>query len=145
MRVKNLFYLTVFLGCGIAAGVGLGRYAVPLLRPAATPLPPVTSGDYRARLNSAGAPVVMFSMSTCPHCKDAHAYLASHGIVYADFVIDLSAEARKTFESMHENAVPVVMTANHLVRGFEPESYAEIFKQDGVLEHPVDAADRHGP
>ncbi|MFC5741764.1 glutaredoxin family protein [Dyella tabacisoli] len=146
MRLKSLLFMAVFLVVGVAAGVGVGRYVIPLVRPAAALPQLVSSGDYREQyIKPAGKPVVLFSLSTCPHCRDTRAYFAAHGIVYTDYVIDESEDARIKFETLNEPGVPVVLTTGHKVRGYHPQAYADVFKQDGVAERLGGASDLKGP
>src|SRR5437016_5428331 len=122
MRLKVFLYLAGFLVLGIGTGGVVVHYAAPLLRPAPPQL--VSSGDFAARYTEpAGKPVVLFSLSTCPHCQHAREYLDAHGIAYADYVIDQSPSARKAFEEMGEAGVPVVVTARHKIRGFDPAQF----------------------
>jgi glutaredoxin len=138
--LKNLLFLAVFLAVGVGAGVGVGRYLIPLLRPApALPLF-VSSGDFGEQyIKPTGKPVVLFSLSTCPHCRDTRAYFASHGIAYTDYVIDESEDARIKFEALNEPGVPLVLTTEHKIRGYQPKSYADVFKLEGIADHLVSA------
>jgi len=133
MQLKNVLLVTGFLALGIGAGLGLGRYAPSLFREAAPA--PISQGDFLAEyIKPAGKPVVMFSMSTCTHCQKARTYFNEQGIAYAEYVIDQSADAKAAFDRMEEAGVPVILTATHKIRGFDPGLIASILEQDGVLQ-----------
>jgi glutaredoxin len=131
MRLMAPLLLVGCLAAGVGAGALTGRFAAPWLRPA--PPAAVSAGDFEADyIVPAGKPVVMFSLSTCPHCAHARTYFAEHGIAYKDYVIDQSTDAHEAFEGMHESGVPVILTRRHKLRGFEPEQLAATLAEDGV-------------
>jgi glutaredoxin len=141
MRLKTILYLAMFLVVGVGSGLLAGRYVVPLFRPGPPPI--VSEGDFAAEfIEPAGTPVVMFSLSTCPHCADARKYFAAHGIAYSEYAIDQSDDAKRRFEAMDEPAVPVILTAHHKIRAFDPVLIARVFAEDGIVPAPPAAASR---
>lgn len=130
MSIKGILLVTVFLALGVGAGVMGGPVVARWMHPVP---PPVQAGNFAKMLPVNGVRVVMYSLSTCPHCRDARAYFKARDIAYEDHVIDKSPKDMAAFEKMHESAVPVIFTAKHEVRGFSSSGLTHVLVQDGVL------------
>jgi glutaredoxin len=111
--IKQALVIGVFLVLGLFGGKLLGPAIATWTAPS-----PIQAGDYRAYTDASGKSLVLFSTSTCPHCKATRDYFASHGMDYQDYVIDKSPEAMKRFLTLHEKGVPIILTATRKIRGF---------------------------
>jgi glutaredoxin 3 len=134
MLRKFLWIALVALVFG--AGVFGGRGANALVAWITTP-PTVTHGDRSDLLKRADAERVLFSLSTCPFCKQARAWLDDHHVRYKELVIDTSPAAQRLFDELKEQGLPVLVTQDRLIRGFAPEAYAETF---AISDVPKEAA-----
>lgn len=121
--LKTLIFLLVFLALGLGAGMTAGPYLKAWFEPSRE-----VSGDFRAYLKPSGQSLVMFSTSTCPYCKSAREYLASHNLPYEEYVIDKSPEAMETYRQLDEKGVPVFLTATRKLRGFNPARLDQAIK-----------------
>lgn len=125
MARKLIWVVAVALIFGL--GVFGGRSAGTLIGWITTPAP-VAFGDRSPLLQRADAEHVLFSLSTCPYCKQARAWLVERGIPFKELVIDQSPAAQALFDELKESGLPVLVTRDRLIRGFEPVAYAEAFK-----------------
>ncbi|WP_430392030.1 glutaredoxin family protein [Dyella sp. 20L07] len=140
MKIKGIVLVALFLIVGAASGTLLGPRLNAWLHPAAAPKPHVEVGDYASYVQSAGTPVVMFSLSTCPYCKEAREYFAANGISYKDYVVDQSPEAKQMFDGLKESGLPIIITRHHLIRGFYAAGIGAQLSQDGVPITPKTVA-----
>ncbi|MYN26478.1 glutaredoxin family protein [Duganella levis] len=87
---------------------------------------PFKTGDYSQHV--AGQPnlLTLYGTTTCPHCASARAFLKAEGIPYNDQIIDQSKTASAAFQELHESAVPILVSSNKLVIGFQLEAYREL-------------------
>ena len=64
--------------------------------------------------------VVIYSISTCPHCKRAKEYLSQKGIKYTDFdVAQDKGKAKEMIIASGQKSVPVIMVDNEIIVGFD--------------------------
>lgn len=131
MRLKNVVIIIVFL----ALGIGVGRVAGPFVAKLSSPAvaAQISAGNYAEYLKASGKPLVMFSLSTCPHCADARKYLNKHKVSYKEYQIDKSSAALDSFGKLHEKGVPVFLTNQHKLVGFTAEGLGELLAKDGVV------------
>jgi glutaredoxin 3 len=110
---KQVLLIGLFLAIG---GLG-GKLAGPTIAAWMQPSP-IQHSDYSKYLHASGKTLVLFSTSTCPHCKQARAYFASRHVDYQDYVIDQSPDAMKLYLTLDEKAVPIILTTSDKIRGF---------------------------
>jgi glutaredoxin len=87
---------------------------------------PFKEADYHMHVAQQPNKLTLYGTTTCPHCAAARAYLHEAGIPFNDMVIDKSEAANKAFRQLKENAVPVLVSADRLVVGFNQKAYAEL-------------------
>lgn len=112
-----LLYLAMplaFLGVGLWLGPSLHDLYARLF-----PAPAFVRGDFGDLYRETGKPVVMFSTSTCPHCRSARDLLAHERVDYHDFVIDESAGAERRFKTLHGEGVPLLFIGDRRITGFQ--------------------------
>jgi glutaredoxin len=107
-----------------AAGVFGGRGVGALMQWMSTPAP-VAFGDQSSLLRRVDADVVLFSLSTCPYCTQARAWLNANQVPFKELVVDHSPSAQSLFDELKEPGLPVLITRGRLIRGFESLAYAE--------------------
>ncbi len=69
--------------------------------------------------------IVIYTVSWCPHCKEAKEYLSSRKIPFINLDVDENESARKTLvEKYQMNSVPLIVIGNDkvILKGFKRES-----------------------
>ncbi|WP_263145125.1 glutaredoxin family protein [Pseudomonas sp. RIT-PI-AD] len=66
--------------------------------------------------------VILYGTAWCGYCAKTRAFLAERGIPYLDLDIEASAEARRGYEALGGNGVPLVDVKGTLVRGYNPDA-----------------------
>lgn len=115
--VRKIVVNVLIVAVCLAAGLWLG----PLARAGyerAFPPPLFVTGDYSAIYRQAASPVVMFSTSTCPHCADARRLLGQLGVSYRDMVVDQDADAKRRYEALEGDGVPLLFIGDRRILGF---------------------------
>ena len=80
------------------------------------------------------AEVVMYGLTTCPHCKRAHKFLSENGVNFDVIWIDkLEGEERKrVIEKVHSisgsYSVPLIVKGDRYVLGFNKERLIELIQ-----------------
>lgn len=87
---------------------------------------PFKEDDYSMHIAQQPYRLTLYGTTTCPHCMAARKYLHRSGIPFNDRVIDKSKEANEAFKQLKENAVPVLVSKNRLIVGFDPKIYTEL-------------------
>lgn len=106
----------VLMAVCLAAGLWIGPKVGPLYQ-RWFPEPAFTVGDYSALYKETAKPVVAFTTSTCPACKRARELFAEHKVDYYDFVIDQSPKASEHYQTLGEQAVPVLLIGDRKIVG----------------------------
>jgi glutaredoxin-like YruB-family protein len=66
------------------------------------------------------ANVLVYSTSTCPHCKSLKKYLDEKGVEYTDYDVATDAAKRKEMvEKSGQMGVPVLDIDGRVIAGFE--------------------------
>jgi glutaredoxin len=111
--VGGLLVLIAFFLIGLEGG--------PYARAAYdTAFPPkeYVEGDWSAATGRASTPVVIFTTSTCPYCRQLREYLDRRRIPYTDHVADQSASAARLHARLGSDVVPVIVVGRRKYTGF---------------------------
>ncbi len=76
--------------------------------------------------------IVLYSVSWCPHCKEAKEYLISHNIPFINRDVELDDKAMSDLtEKYKSTAVPVIVIGNDekVIKGFNREKFEMILKE----------------
>jgi glutaredoxin len=119
MRILRHLLSTIALVVVAAACGWFGALAIRAL-PTQTPL---QAGDFSAIVATAGRPVVLFATTTCPYCSKARSLLAAMKVDHVEYDVDTSESARALYAQLHANGVPVLVTANLRIVGFDEATY----------------------
>jgi glutaredoxin len=87
---------------------------------------PFKMGDFSMHVAQQKNKLTLYGTTSCPHCHSAREYLRQSGIPFNDVVIDQSKSGAEAFKQLKERAVPVLVSANRLVVGFDQKAYAEL-------------------
>ena len=109
-----------------------------------TPLPPQSAQSTTQNQSSARAPsstaarsgatmapqgLVLYAADWCPYCRQARQYLKSQGIAYTEINID-TQDGSQAFEAASGNGrrgIPLLVSGQRQIRGFNPASYDAFF------------------
>jgi glutaredoxin len=87
---------------------------------------PLKKGDYSIHVAQQKNKLTLYGTTTCPHCASARKYLNDAKIPFNDLVIDQSKPAAELFKKLRETGVPVLVSTDRLVVGFNPKAYSEL-------------------
>jgi glutaredoxin-like YruB-family protein len=76
--------------------------------------------------------IVLYSVSWCPHCKAAKAYLTSHDIPFINRDVELDGDAMKELTGKYKSTgVPVIVIGNDekVLKGFSPEGLEKAIRE----------------
>ena len=71
--------------------------------------------------------VVMYSASWCGYCRQARNYFQQSGIRYVELDIEKDQRARKAYDAIGGNGVPVILVGNKRLNGFSVASFKGIY------------------
>jgi len=121
MNLQPLKNLAITLAI-VAVGGVLGAVGTRLVAPSvAAPL--IEPGNFSPIIAGAHHSVVLFTTSTCPFCKKARALLESIPVDYYAYEIDTSKEAEELYRNLGVTQVPVLVTPNVRITGFNADIY----------------------
>ena len=75
--------------------------------------------------------IVLYSVSWCPHCKEAKEYLTSHNIPFINKDVELDDKYKQELiEKYKTGGVPLIVFGNDekLMKGFNSERFEKILK-----------------
>lgn len=76
--------------------------------------------------------IVLYSVSWCPHCKDAKEYLTGHNIPFINKDVELDDNAmRDLTEKYKSRGVPVIVLGNDekIIKGFDRDKFEKVLKE----------------
>lgn len=88
----------------------------------------IASGDYRSHVGPTYK-LTLYGTTTCEYCIAARTHLRKAGVEFQDVLIDKSKEAERRFASSNQQAVPVLISANEMVVGFDIADFEKIIKR----------------
>jgi glutaredoxin 3 len=75
--------------------------------------------------------IVLYSVSWCPHCKEAKEYLTSHNIPFINRDVELDDNAKDELVDKYKSGgVPLIVIGNDekVMKGFNREKFEKILK-----------------
>jgi glutaredoxin-like YruB-family protein len=76
--------------------------------------------------------IVLYSVSWCPHCKEAKEYLTSHNIPFINKDVELDETAMQEVTGKYKSTgVPVMVIGNDekIIKGFDKEKFEKVLKE----------------
>jgi glutaredoxin 3 len=76
--------------------------------------------------------IVLYSVSWCPHCKEAKEYLTSHNIPFINRDVELDDSAMQEVTGKYKSTgVPVIVIGNDekVIKGFDKEKFEKVLKE----------------
>lgn len=72
--------------------------------------------------------VVMYSAVWCGYCKQARQYFQQNGISFVEYDIEKDQRARKAYDSIGGNGVPVILVGDKRMNGFSVAGFQGIYQ-----------------
>lgn len=69
--------------------------------------------------------VTMYSTEWCGYCAKMRAFMARRNIAYDDLDIEKSVQAKRNFEELGGNGVPLLVVNKHVIRSYNPDLVLE--------------------
>ncbi len=86
----------------------------------------VVQADNHKNFATAGdVTAILYGKTTCPYCKEAMKELDRQGIKYIYKNLKKSPEALNEFAALKGNAIPLLITRNLRITGYQPQWYAK--------------------
>lgn len=139
MNFKSILTSIVVIALALGLGVGAG-YLVRnsgMLGGGGGGGAQVAQGDYSDVYAKAGGEVVMYSLSTCPFCKQAKALLEKQNVSFVERVIDKDEAARKEADGLKINSVPVIYVGGNRMSGFDEAKLVELLNAHAKSAKPA--------
>jgi glutaredoxin-like YruB-family protein len=76
--------------------------------------------------------IVLYSVSWCPHCKEAKEYLTSHNIPFTNKDVELDDNAMQELTSKYKSTgVPVIVIGKDekVIKGFDKEKFEKVLEE----------------
>ncbi len=84
------------------------------------------SGDFAEHVNGLPAKITLYGTTTCLACKRARDFLRRSAIPFNDQVVDASTEAEELYSRLGESAVPVLVSKDQIIVGFNEKRYISL-------------------
>lgn len=72
--------------------------------------------------------VVMYSAPWCGVCTQARRFFRAEGIPFRELDVDKSRTAKREWERMNANGVPVILVGNRRMNGFSEARFMELYR-----------------
>jgi glutaredoxin-like YruB-family protein len=76
--------------------------------------------------------IVLYSVSWCPHCKEAKEYLTDHNIPFINRDVELDEKAMDDLKGKYKSmGVPVIVLGNDekIIKGFDRETFEKVLNE----------------
>lgn len=135
--IKNIAIVAIALALGLGAGY-LYRNSPLGADDQPAPQANLLKGDFSAIYASANAPVVIYTLKSCPSCTQAKALLKRHGVAFAERSLDDSKTFRQEAKSLGARRTPLLLIGDLGIEGFDERTILETLKTQKLL--PPDGA-----
>lgn len=85
------------------------------------PPPPITV--------PAGFQAVLYGTEWCPYCARTRQFFRDNNIPFHEYDIEKSSEGQAQYERLGGNGVPVVVIADEVIHGYDPQALRAAFAQ----------------
>lgn len=84
------------------------------------------SGNFSEHLANQPQRLTLYGTTSCPYCAKARAFLTKANIPFNDRIVDVSKDAEALYTKLNMNSVPVLVSENKLIVGFNEKDYAAL-------------------
>ena len=120
MKLQALKHFGITIAI-VFGGIALGWASARVVPSTKAPL--IEAGDFSQIIEKAHHPAVLFVTSTCPYCRKAREFLSGISADYFVYEIDTSPEAKRLYQTLGVDQVPVLITGNARITGFNVDIY----------------------
>lgn len=120
-RLLRFALMAMIVAACLAAGLMVG----PALRAGYArlfPPPAFETGDFSHLSSKTEKPVIMFTTSTCPFCREARIALDKMGVSFEEYVIDKSPQSMALYQSLEGRGVPMLIIGDRKIIGFKEDA-----------------------
>jgi len=117
--IRNILLLVGSAVVATAIGSQLPR-AISIIKD------PFKSGDYSKHIEANQNKFTLYGTTSCQHCASARAFLKEFGVPFNDQLIDQSKEAAEKYKTLGEQGVPILVSKEKLLVGFNKKAYTEL-------------------
>jgi len=71
--------------------------------------------------------VIMYSAAWCGYCKQSRQYFQRNGISFVEYDIEKNQNARRSYNAIGGNGVPVILVGNKRLNGFTVADFQGIY------------------
>ena len=75
-------------------------------------------------------PIIMYSTPWCGYCKKTRSFLERSNLAYTDFDIESSAAARKAYDALNGDVIPIVVINDTVIRGYNTRAIISALKNN---------------
>lgn len=79
--------------------------------------------------SATGDEVVMYSTTSCGYCKKARRYFNKNDIAFTEYYIDKNKAARRAYDKLGENGVPVILVGSSRMTGFSEAGFDNLYRK----------------
>jgi glutaredoxin len=131
-NLKSLGMNIAAVALAVAIGFPLGNVLLKQFRatPSATALAPVAIASDTANLlfKDVSEELIVLGDTKCLYCKEGLALLEKLGAKYQVFYIDQDVQARKIYDTLKTEGVPVLISRRQYVTGFNEKMWENFLK-----------------
>ncbi len=73
-------------------------------------------------------PIIMYSTSWCSYCKRTRSFLERSNLVFLDYDIEKSSEARAAYDALEGKVIPIVIVNNTVITGYNTRAIVKTLK-----------------
>lgn len=85
----------------------------------------VLEADYSQVVSKYNSPVVVFTIEGCPFCHKAKEFLTEYELEFVEVDLGLSENSEYFLNHIGGDSVPVLITSNKQIVGFDSKTYKE--------------------
>lgn len=130
LNLKSISINIAAVTLAITLGIPLGGVLLKQFRTTPTAPTPIAMATDQTNLlfKDVKEDLIVFADTTCNYCKDGVQLLNKFGVNYRIYYIDQDAKAKKAFDSLKTEGVPVLISKNQYVTGFSPSVWESFLK-----------------
>lgn len=130
MNMKRMLPIAV-VAVSLLVGIGAGRaYSAHKLAKSSALV--ITHGEYSLYI-ARPQQVAFYSLESCDGCKKARQLLRELGVDYVERPADSLVAHRQELHRLDAKRVPVIVTANSKLEGFDREKMISLLQEQGYI------------
>lgn len=131
----NIAAVAVAVAIGVPLGSTLLNHfgaSTPTFKMVSNSLPPPMA---KLLFEDASQELIVLGNTQCQYCKQGVAFLEKQGTPFRLLNIDQDLRARKIFEELRLEGVPVLMSRNRFITGYNQAEWARFISSNSLAEN----------